>query len=49
MITLLRTLVGKTDSMQEQMDKNQSKGNSEKNQNETLEVKNTVNKNEEWL
>ena len=40
--------MGKTDSMQEQMDKNQSKGNSEKNQNEMLEVKNTVNKNE-WL
>ena len=46
MITLPRTLMGKTDSMQEQMDKNQSKGNSEKNQNEMLEVKNTVNKNE---
>ena len=35
--------MGKPDSKQEQMDKKQSKGNSKKNQNEMLEVKNTVN------
>ena len=33
----------KPDSKQEQMDKKQSKENSKKNQNEMLEVKNTVN------
>ena len=35
--------MGKPDSKQERMDKKQSKENSKKNQNEMLEVKNTVN------